>query len=193
MNPEQDIQRLLIAADMTAGKPPVVSAEMLIAAVRQKQSQYKTAKHITAGVVSAAAMLAVIASVWAYQSSVKQRQIVRLQEDIDQLNRRIDGTLALVTETLRTQRERETLEELNTQLLRYDQSLREFEMQEEASSVGLLIQAARMEEADLTQAAQNYYDMLIRMYPDTPGASAARQKLRQFNSSQDIDMKGNRL
>lgn len=193
MNTEQDIQQLLRAADAAAQSPPVISADRLIAAVRHQQSRHKTARRMLAGGLSAAAMVTIVCSVWAYQSAAKQQQIAGLQQDIDRLNRRVDSTLALVAETLKTQRDRETLAQLDAQLSVYDQSRRQFQEHEETAAMTLLLQAEQMQETNLTQGSQNYYNRVIRMYPDTPSAAMARQKLQQLKNSQETLMKGNML
>lgn len=192
MNTEQKIQRLLFEADNTAAKPPVISGNKLIAGIRQKESRRKFRQRIAVNVLSTAAIVAVVCSFWSHKSAVKKQQFADIQQEVDKITLRMDRTLALIHTTLESQKKYDEIIQLKTQLSNYDESGQQFEAQEEATAMTLFLQANRLQEANLTQSAMDYYDRIIKMHPVDPYIQMAQQKIQQIQNSQETQMKGNK-
>ena len=180
---EDSFHQILLDAEGLAARPPVLSADTVIAAVRHKQVRLKVRRIWLAGCSSIAALILIVGLIWMQHGRNKQLQIARLQNQIESLNQRLDSAMAMVQKTLTEQRRQEKLEQLENQLAQYsnfDQKLRD---QEENTALTILIQADRLQKANLHQDAQTFYKRVVELYPTTYWAQIARQKLNDKNEN----------
>jgi hypothetical protein len=190
MMSEELFQQLLTGADADAAKSPVLNADAVIAAVRHKQTRQKSRHIVLSGCSSIAAALLIAGLIWICHNRNKQLQIARLQNEIQILNQRLDTTMAMVQKTLEIQRRQEKLEQLENQLAQYGDFDRKLQAQEENTALTILIQADRLQNANLLKDAQVFYGHVVDMYPNTYWAQIARQKLQ---SKDETIEKGNTL
>lgn len=170
---EDKLNQLLKQADAENELLPLDAASLSLAVRRRLHRRQRTLRY---GMVAAAAII-IVACVFGqrqYQLYQKQRQIVRLQQDIEDLNRRTEQTLALVQEMLTRQQQQDA----QRRLVSYQDPI---QRQVEETAFILLYQADRMiEKYNDKDAAIDYYNQVIDHFGNTPSAETAHQRLKQI-------------
>jgi hypothetical protein len=190
---EESFQQLLADADNRAARSPVLDAHKVIASVRSMQTHRKRRNVILTGCASVAAAILIVGLIWDQHDRNKQLQIAQLQNQIELLNQRLDKTMAMVQQTLVTQRQQEKLNQLEGQLAEYDAAGQKRQAQEESTALTILIQADRLQNANLHGDAQIFYKRIMELYPDTCWAQVARQKLESLQPVNKTEKKGNTI
>jgi hypothetical protein len=183
---EDKLFQLLKQADTETEVLPLDTASLSLAVHERLRRRKQTLRY---GMAAAAAMI-IVACVFGqrqYQFYQKQQQITRLQQDIEDLNRRTEQTLALVRDILARQQQQDELRKLNQPLAGYKNSIRR-EIDETAFI--LVYQADRMvEKYNNAETAIDFYNQVIERFGDTPSAQTARErldKIKQKNQSNKI-------
>lgn len=178
---EDKLNQLLKQADKANELLPLDAACLSLAVRRRLRRRKQT---LRCGMAAAAAIL-IVACVFGqrqYQLYQKQRQIVRLEQDIEDLNHRTEQTLALVQEMLARQEQQDELRKLNRQLTGYENSIQQ-EIDETAFI--LVYQADRMmEKYNNKDIAIDYYRKVVEQFGDTPSAQTAKERLIQIEQNQ---------
>jgi hypothetical protein len=190
---EDSIKQLLLDADNLVGRVPVLDAHKIITSVRSMQTHRKRRNIVLAGCASVAATILIVGLIWVQHDRNKQLQIAQLQNKIELLNQRLDKTMAIVQQTLVTQRQQEKLNQLEGQLAEYDAAGQKLAAQEESTALTILIQADRLQNANLHGDAQTFYKRIVELYPTTCWAQVARQKLESLPPVNKTEKKGNTI
>lgn len=173
---EDKLFQLLKQADTETEVLPLDAASLSLAVHERLRRRKQTLRY---GIAAAAAII-IVACVFGqrqYQLYQKQRQIARLQQDIEDLNRRTEQTLALVQNLLARQEQQDELRKLNRQLMGHENSIRR-EIDETAFI--LVYQADRMvEKYNNAETAIDFYNQVIERFGDTPSAQTARKRLAE--------------
>lgn len=186
---EIDIKQILSQAD-DSDLLPEIDPDRLASRVRRKYRYHKQIRRLS---VIAAAGVLIISGLFAerqYRLHQNHLQIAQLQQEVKQLSRKAESTLALVQEVLAWQDRQARIDTLSRQLARYENPANTVESQIDETAYILVYQADRMvKEHNLKDAAIKNYRQVIRYFPETQWAETARerlQKLEQENQSQSI-------
>jgi hypothetical protein len=176
---ENTLKKLLKQADSSAELVPLDTGH-LASAVRGRLRRRKQAFRY--GMAATAAMIAVVCvfSQRQYQSYKKEQQIVRLEQEVQELTVRTEATLALVQEMLARQEQQDKILKLNRQLARYENSI---QAEVDEAAFVLVYQADRMaEKYNNKETAIDYYNQVIEHFADTPSAETAKERLSQIKN-----------
>lgn len=181
---EQNLKQLLKQTDSASQLSPL-DADHLNSAVRGRLRRRKQMVYYR--VLAAAAMITVVCvfSLQKYQSYRKEQRIVQFQQELKELTRRTEQTLALVQNMLKQQQQQDEIRKANRQLARYENSIRR--EVDEAAFI-LVYQADRMaQKYNDKETAIEYYNQVIKNFKDTPSAKTAQERLNQIhNQSKQI-------
>ncbi|MHC5161699.1 MAG: hypothetical protein ACYSO4_01035 [Planctomycetota bacterium] len=172
---DNKLKKLLKQADASA-ELTSLDAARLASTARGRLRRRKQA--VRYGALAAAAMIAVVCvfSVQKYQSYKKGQRIVQLQQEVEELSRRTEQTLALVEKML----ERQEQQDIEYRLASYQDPIRK---QVDEAAFILVYQADRMmEKYNNKETAIDYYNQVIERFGDTPSAQTARERLSQINN-----------
>lgn len=170
---ENNLKQMLMQADAGESLVPM-DAKHLSRVIRKRVHGRKML--LRSGMFAAAAiiMVAFILGQRQFQLYQKQQQIVRLEEKIEDLNRRTEQTLALVQDMLDRQEQQNTQRKLAS----YQDPIRH---QVEEAAFILIYQADRMlEKYNNKETAIQYYNQVIERFGDTPSAQTARDRLNRM-------------
>jgi hypothetical protein len=161
--------------------------------VRYRLTRQKNRRVLLAGCSSIAAVILIVGLIWIQHDRNKQFQIAQLQDKIEALNQRLDKTMAMIQKTMVAQRQQEKLEQLEKQLVQYGDFDKKLQAQEENTALIILIQADRLQNANLLKDAQAFYGRVVELYPNTYWAQIARQKLQSVQPPNKNGTKGDTL
>ena len=172
---DTNLNQLLKQADADGELTPLDAARLASTARGRLRRRKQAVRY---GALAAAAMIAVVCvfSVQKYQSYKKGQRIVQLQQEVEELSRRTEQTLALVEKML----ERQEQQDIDRRLASYQDPIRQ---QVDEAAFILVYQADRMaEKYNNKETAIDYYNQVIERFGDTPSAETARERLVQIEN-----------
>lgn len=198
MNDDRLVE-LLRQTDEALPSPPGGPAD-LAARVRRKAA-HRRAMRLTGGAVAAAIALA-FAGVFLFRAAPQRtgphrpstpldavpvasgdsrEELARLRAELDQLRADVDATLAMVKAVKAQQQEMRVAEMAQAMPDPQEQIRRELDQ----AAFTLVYQADRMyRELGLKQSAIRDYRQVIELYPATPSAQVARERLARIEANQ---------
>jgi septal ring factor EnvC (AmiA/AmiB activator) len=182
---EEKIEQLLQSADKSASGP-LYRSDNLAPLVRRRARRRHT-KIIIAPVAAAVLMLAGLCF-FAIAKNPKQKsltpeQIASLNAQIRDLNQKTDATLKLVREVIERQRSIERIAKLNAQLAEFKDPLEKLNADINKTAFILVSSADKMyDELNDKDSAIKTYNQVIGLFPQTPSAESARQKLLKIQN-----------
>jgi len=169
---EDNLKQLLKQTDEDAELFPL-DAGHLSSVVRRRLNRRK--QTLRYGLLTAVALITVfcLLSERQYQSWKRQRHIAQLEQEVEELTRRTEETLALVQDMYaRQQQEPERQSDLYWDPIQAEV--------DEAANI-LVYQADRMaEKYNRKDTAIENYNQVIECFGDTPSAETARERLKQI-------------
>lgn len=187
---EDKIKNLLYEADQTAGGPVPLSSN-IAAAVRRRASRRHTAN--LAFRVAAAAVVLFALGIWSFNvKKARDRQrIVVLEAEIKQLKTQTDATLNLIRQVIDEERKHRRLDEMRAQLASIPDPLEDIQKQVDKTAFILVYQANRMySELNQKDSAVQAYKRVIELFPQSPWAEVARQRISEIQNNQLDNSKG---
>ena len=199
---ETRIEDLLREADRMAGPPPMGPAD-LADRVRRLQVHRRRMVVTTGGAIAALVAVSIGAGIFLVGrpngSAMKERPISvakistsapdaqaelnRLRAQIEELRAEADSALALARQAAALQEQQSHLAELKRMLARGDPR-DEVRRQMDTAAFTMVYQADRMyRELKLRAPAAESYRRVIALFPDTPSAKVARQRLSEIEGS----------
>ena len=107
-----------------------------------------------------------------------------MEQEIEQLARQTEATLALVQEVLVWQKQQDELRKLNRQLARYTHSPGSVKAEVDEAAFVLVYQADRMvDDVNTKNTAIENYKNVIKYFPDNKWAETARQRLKKIQQN----------
>jgi hypothetical protein len=183
---EDRIKELLTQADGTAG--PASYGSVSAAGIRHRARQRQI--RFVAFPATAAALLLLGIGLWNWRSQPPAsthepgERIASLEEQIRQLQIQSAETLRLVREVVAAERNQQRLVALEDELASIGDPLEEMRRQANETAYVLLCQADRFyREMNQPQSAIDTYEQVIRVFPESPWADEARDRLAQIRSN----------
>ncbi|HUW17706.1 MAG TPA: hypothetical protein VMW16_00220 [Sedimentisphaerales bacterium] len=183
---EDKITNLLKKADQTAW-PPKPPPANLAAVVRRHAHRRRTIR--IAAPVAAAAVIVIAVGLWyrtadTAKRTQEQQRITSLEAQIKQLQARTDATLDLIREVLEYERKQRRLDQLQAELANIPDPLEESRREVDKAAFVLVYQADRMyKERNQKDSAVRTYNRVIELFPQTPSAETAKQRLLEIQKS----------
>ncbi len=174
---EINLKKQLKQADQMSHLPEV-DADSVIVGVRRRLNHRKQTRRYN---LAAAAAIVVLCFFTAqkYQSWQKDRQIARLQQDVQELTRQTEATLAKLEQLLDSQ------ETALQNVARYSDPEYKIKAAVDEAAFVLMYQAQRMtEKYNNKESAAGYYRQVIQYFADTPSAETAKIKLSQLEQNE---------
>jgi hypothetical protein len=183
---DDKIEQLLQTADKTAGRP-VYHTDNLTDIVRRRAHR----RQIKRVVSSIAVIILIFAGLflWTITNNNKQKplspeQIASLNDQIRDLNKRIDATVNLVREVLAQEKTQQRLDELEAKLASIPDPIDELNRKIEKTAIILVYYAdKRYEESGDSQDLIQTYNRVIELFPQTRSAKLAKQKLTEIQNN----------
>jgi hypothetical protein len=180
---EEKIKSLLQSADNLAPQPSLEHSS-ITAAVFRRAHRRKIVRRV-APVAAAAILLAAVGIQRLTADRVKQApqqdKIASLEMQIQQLQERTDATLKLIREVLDYEQKQRRLNKLKAELARTPDPLEQIEREVNKTAFILVYQADRMyREFNQVDSAVQSYNRVIELFPETPSAITAKQRLSQI-------------
>lgn len=185
---EDKLKNLLQDADRAAGRPTPVSIDLPV--LRRRAGRRRVIR--IAFPVSAAAAVLVALGLWAYMGGLakpktEQERIASLENQVKALQARTDAALKFVHEVLEDERRQRRLDELQAELASIGDPLEEIREQVDKTAFMLVYQADRMyRELGLKKSAVRAYDRVIELFPESPSAKVARQRLSEIKKHKEL-------
>jgi hypothetical protein len=190
---------LLRDADRSAGGVPDIGAG-LADRVRGRRRRERIARTTAVGGVAAALLLATVTwTLWpAGRSSTEHRiadatsplpaltaeEISRLRTEVASLRAQAEASTLAVETLRRVNRSRARMSELRTVRRSIDPAIAA-DCELERAAITIVQQADRMQrEHGLTDGAREAYERVVRLFPETQAAAAAREKLVELKRKQ---------
>jgi tetratricopeptide (TPR) repeat protein len=177
---DEKIKRLLQSADRMAG-PPSSAPQNLAYLVRKRALRNRRIKII---VLPAAAvfLLAFLCLSLIYNDMHKPKltnvQAAQLREQVRELNMKIDAAVKLVSDVLKRQQRLERIAKLDAQLARFTDPYLQLRENLNKTAYLLLDQAdTSYQKFNDVDSAVETYNRIIELFPDTPSAEQAKQRL----------------
>lgn len=174
---DQKLKDYLRQADAALLLPPIAAADVA-AGVRRRLNRRK---HLVRYAMPAAAAILLVAGLLAsqsWQSGQKQRQIARLEQQVQQLAAQTEATLAQMQQLLDAQQAKLQA------VTRYNDPASQIETALDDAAFLLIYRAERLEEKyNRPDTAADCYRQVIEYFGDTPSAQTARQRLQKIESN----------
>ena len=180
------IEELLQTADKAGGNPRYKS-DNLAGVVRHRAHRRQI--KIAAGQITIAVLIfmSLCLGIITKNNAPKQlsaEQTASLNEQIQDLNKRIDSTLNLVQEVIASQKAQERLDKLNAELASIPDPVEEMKEKIEKTAFILVYYAdKRYEEYGNVEDVSQTYNRVIELFPETRSAELARQRLLKIQNN----------
>ena len=176
---QDKIENLLQRADNAATG---TSAPPGLAATIRRRAHRRHIVRRTAAVAAATCIVCGMA-LWGLADIYEirhERQMASLKAEIERLKSEAESTLRLVRQVTASDRRQRELKDIEAKLARVSNPMRELQRQADAAAFILLEQAERMVKRPAARIeALKVYMQIIELFPDSPSATFAREKLAE--------------
>ncbi|MBN1489464.1 MAG: hypothetical protein JXA69_06050 [Phycisphaerae bacterium] len=194
------IEQLLRAADRAASPPPIAPAD-LAGHVRRLARRRRTLRAVGGAAAAAMVVLAVGSRFLMPQAGptaespiatgpqpATQNEVTQLRAEIAALRQEADAALALARQ-LAAERQRQDQVAALQRVIDGPDAVDEVRREMDQAAFTIVYQADRMlRELNLPESAIESYRQAIRLFPDSPSAAVARQRLAEIET-----LKGDQL
>jgi tetratricopeptide (TPR) repeat protein len=183
---EDKIKNLLQEADLMAGLPGAVSANL--SALVRRRAHRRHLRISLATPLAAAAVILIAAGIWNLTIRTTEKtndleKIVALEKQLEQLQTKTDAALNLIQDVFVAEQKNDSLGELEAQLASFTDPLEEIQKQVDKTAFILVYQADRLyRELNRTDSAVETYNRVIELFPKNRWAQVARQRLSEIDS-----------
>jgi tetratricopeptide (TPR) repeat protein len=174
------LEKLLQAADKSAGGA-LYKPDNLAGSVRRRYHRRRIKMIVSPVVILVLAGLCIFTIM--KNTGPKPLTAEQVSAQIQDLNKRVDATLNLVRDVLERQRSLERIAKLDAQLAEFRDPIEKLNQDINKTAFILVSSADKMhDELNDTDSAVKAYNQVIELFPQTPSAESARQKLLKIQN-----------